>query len=77
MPSELYKILKNGGQEGKAGDTVMTAGANKSIRASVTLHFVNDNTAIIKIQQPAATELSHGLILQPFVYTFRFLKVDD
>ncbi|MEO6288738.1 MAG: toll/interleukin-1 receptor domain-containing protein [Ginsengibacter sp.] len=74
--SHYYKILQQDQAEGKSGDTIMNAGANKSIRASVTLHFTNKNTAVIKVQQPASTELSHGLILKPFVYFFRFTKVD-
>ncbi|HEX5026952.1 MAG TPA: hypothetical protein VFV68_16840, partial [Agriterribacter sp.] len=75
--SQTYKILKEdqtGG--GKAGDTVMSAGANKSIRAAVTLHLVNNTIAIIKVQQTASTPLSYGLVLEPFTYTFRFSKVD-
>ncbi|MEO6636640.1 MAG: hypothetical protein ABIN25_00095 [Ginsengibacter sp.] len=71
VASQFYKIDEN------PGETLMNAGSNKSIRASVTLQLLNSNTAIIKIQQAQATELSHGLVLQPFVYTFRFTKVDD
>ncbi len=69
--SQFYKV------DAQTGETIMNAGSNKSIRASATLQFLNSNTAIIKIQQAQATELSHGLILQPFVYTFHFTKVDD
>lgn len=75
--SQTYKILKEdqpGG--GKAGDTIMNAGANKSIRAAVSLHLVTSTTAIIKVQQTASIPLSYGLVLAPFVYTFRFSKVD-
>jgi hypothetical protein len=40
--SQAYKILKENEQGGgKAGDTVMNAGSNKSIRASVTLHLTH------------------------------------
>lgn len=75
--SQYYRILKNTlPGEGNAGDTVMTMGSNKSISATARLQFINDNTAIIKVQQPAAIELSHGMVLKPFVYTFRFTKVD-
>ena len=75
--SQYYRISKED-QPGntKTGDTIMNAAANKSIRASVTLHLVNNNTAVIKMQQPAATELSHGFILKPFVYSFRFAKTE-
>ena len=75
--SHIYKILKQDAPgDGKAGDTVLNAGSNKSIRASVTLHILDNKTAIIKVQQPASTELSHGMILKPFVYSFRFSKLD-
>lgn len=75
--SQYYRILKHAQPgEGNAGDTVMTMGSNKSISASARLQFINDNTAIIKVQQPAAIELSHGILLKPFVYSFRFTKVD-
>ncbi len=75
--SHYYRILKHDRPgEGKAGDTVMTVGSNKSVSASARLQFINDNTAIIKVQQPAAIDLSHGMVLKPFVYSFRFTKVD-
>lgn len=75
--SHVYKILTQYAPgAGKAGDTVLNAGSNKSIRASVTLNILDNNTAVIKIQQPAPTELSHGMILKPFVYSFRFSKLD-
>ncbi|MEP6584459.1 MAG: toll/interleukin-1 receptor domain-containing protein [Ginsengibacter sp.] len=75
--SHSYTILKNDQPgKGKAGDTIMNAGANKSIRASVTLHLIDNKTVLIKIQRPVVTELSGGLILQPFLYSFRFTKVD-
>ncbi|MEO6329027.1 MAG: toll/interleukin-1 receptor domain-containing protein [Ginsengibacter sp.] len=75
--SQTYKILKEDQPgSGKAGDTVMNAGANKSIRASVTLHLLNNKTAVIKVQRPVAAELSYGLVLEPFIYSFRFKKPD-
>lgn len=75
--SQTYKILKEDQPgNGKAGDTIMNAGSNKSIRASVTLHLINNKTAVIKVQRPVATELSYGLVLKPFVYSFRFTKTD-
>ncbi len=69
--SQFYKI------DEQTGKTLVNFGSNKSIQASVTLQLLNSNTAIIKIQQAQTTELSHGLMLQPFIYTFRFTKVDD
>lgn len=75
--SQTYKTLKKDQQDGgKAGDTVMNAGSNKSIRASVTLHLVNNKTAVIKVQQTKATPLSYGLVLQPFEYSFTFTKAE-
>jgi len=75
--SQTYKTLKSDQQDGgKAGDTVMNAGANKSIRASVTLLLLNNKTAVIKVQQTAATPLSYGLVLPPFMYSFTFTKAE-
>ncbi|MGN6295437.1 MAG: hypothetical protein ACTHM7_01540 [Ginsengibacter sp.] len=75
--SQAYKILKEDEQSGgKAGDTVMNAGSNKSIRASVTLHLTDDKTAVIKVQQTKATALNYGLVLQPFEYSFTFAKAE-
>ena len=70
--SQAYKILK----EDEQGDTVMNAGSNKSIRASVILHLTDDKTAVIKVQQNKATVLNYGLVLQPFAYSFTFAKAD-
>jgi hypothetical protein len=70
-----YEILKEdqpGG--GKAGDTISTAGANNSIQAFVTLHLIDKNTVIIKVQQSASTPISNGLTVKPFAYSFRFRK---
>jgi hypothetical protein len=61
---------------GKTGDTVMNAGANKSIRASVSLRLISDKTVLIKVQRTDAVEQSYGLVLKPFTYTFKFTKVD-
>lgn len=77
VATQQYKILKNDQQGiGKSGDTIMNAGTNKSIRASVTLHLVNDNSIIIKVQRTTPAELAYGMVLEPFVYSFRFRKVD-
>ena len=75
--SQTYKTLKKDQQDGgKAGDTVMNAGSNKSIRASVTLLLVNNKTPVIKVQQTKATPLNYGLVLPPFVYSFTFTKAE-
>ncbi|MCY7422223.1 MAG: toll/interleukin-1 receptor domain-containing protein [Chitinophagaceae bacterium] len=73
--SRTIKTLKENQSDcGKAGDTILDANSNKSIRAAVTLHLVDKNTAIIKVQLPAAIALAHELILEPFIYSFRFKK---
>jgi len=73
--SNRYEILKKDKRgEGKAGDTVMTAGANDRISALVTLHLINTTTIIIKVQQSVPTPVGNGLVVEPFVYSFRFRK---
>ena len=75
--SQTYKTSKKDQQDGgRAGDTVMNAGSNKSIRASVTLLLVNNKTPVIKVQQTKATPLNYGLVLPPFVYSFTFTKAE-
>jgi hypothetical protein len=73
--TQLYQILRHDKPgEGKAGDTVMSAGPNSSIRASVTLEFLNENTAIVRVKKDVATPMSMGFIIKPFNYIFRFSK---
>ena len=77
IASQYYQILKRDlPGVGNAGDTVSSAGANKSVRASATLHFTSNTTAEIIIKQSSTIELSHGLILQPFDYVFHLSKID-
>ncbi|MEP7253953.1 MAG: hypothetical protein ABI683_16280, partial [Ginsengibacter sp.] len=77
IASQFYQILKHTlPGVGNAGDTVSSAGANKSVRASATLHFTSNTTAEIIIKQSSTIELSHGLILQPFNYVFLLSKID-
>ena len=77
IATQRYKILKEDQPGvGKSGDTIMSEGSNKSIRASVTLRLVNSKTAVIKVQQTKVTPLSYGLVLPPFVYSFTFTKVE-
>lgn len=61
---------------GKEGDVILDANSNKSIRATVTVHFNDAQNAIIKIEQPVTIALAHELMLEPFVYIFRFKKSD-
>ena len=52
----------------------MTGGGNNTINALVTLHLINPNSIIIKVQQSVPTPVDNGLVLEPFVYSFRFKK---
>lgn len=75
--SQTYRILKHDSPGiGKAGDTVMNAGANKSIRGTIMLHFVDRNHAVISVSSGKPVELSYGLVMPAFKYTFRFEKLD-
>ncbi len=75
--SRTIKTLKEDQPDGgKAGDVILDANSNKSIRATVTVHFNDAQNAIIKIEQPVTIALAHELMLEPFVYTFRFKKSD-
>lgn len=75
--SQTYSILKQDKEGvGKAGDTVMSAGSNKSIRGTVSLRFTGKSTAAISVSSGKPVELSYGLILPAFVYTFRFEKME-
>lgn len=78
IASNFFKILKNDlSPEGKAGDTVMSSGGTKSVRGSFVLKLVNSKTAIITVQRTTPVELSYGLMLKPFLYTFKFAKEED
>jgi hypothetical protein len=59
---------------GKIGDTLMDAGSTKSIRAYATLQIIDNKNIVIEVKQPMAITLAHNLVLQPFVYLFRFKK---
>lgn len=75
--SQTYSILKQDKSGvGKAGDTVMSAGSNKSIRGTVSLRFTGKNAAVISVSSGKPVELSYGLVLPAFVYTFMFEKLE-
>lgn len=75
--SRTIKKLQEDQADGKkAGDIILDASSNKSIRGTVTLQFLDNNNAVIKIKQPLVIELANELMLEPFVYTFRFKKSD-
>ncbi|MFT3948309.1 MAG: toll/interleukin-1 receptor domain-containing protein [Agriterribacter sp.] len=77
LGSQLYAVLKHDEDGiGKAGDTVMDKGSNKSIRAAAILQFINNNTAVIKVSRSTPVELEGGLVVKPFEYLFTFKKVD-
>ncbi|MFT3750322.1 MAG: toll/interleukin-1 receptor domain-containing protein [Agriterribacter sp.] len=77
LGSQIYSILKHD-QEGvgKAGDTIMDKGGNKSIRGTAVLKFRDNNTALIKIARTTPVELDGGLLVKPFEYLFTFKKMD-
>ena len=73
--SRTIKKLEEDQADGrKAGEVILDAGSNKSINATATLHFFDNNNAIITVKQPLAIALAHDLMLEPFVYSFRFRK---
>ena len=75
--SRTIKKLQEDQPDGKkAGEVILDASANKSVGGTATLQFVDNNNAVIKVKQPDAIALAHGLMLEPFVYTFRFTKKD-
>ncbi|HTN06489.1 toll/interleukin-1 receptor domain-containing protein [Agriterribacter sp.] len=77
IATQRYEILKQDQPDaGKAGDTVMNTGSNTSIRASVALHLRDAATIVIKVQRTTPAELSYGMVLEPFVYSFYFRKVN-
>lgn len=75
IASQYYQIRKKDGRGGR--DTLLNAGANKSIRAAMSLKFLNSKTAVINIKRSAVTDLSRGLQLKPFDYSIRFAKIED
>jgi hypothetical protein len=72
----VKKLQEDQADGGKAGDVILNANSNKSIRGTVTLKFVDNNNAIIKVTQPLTITLANDLMLEPFVYTFHFKKND-
>ena len=73
--SRTIKKLEEDQPDGrKAGEVILDAGSNKSINATATLQFVDNNNAIITVKQPLTIALAHGFMLEPFVYSFRFTK---
>ena len=77
MGSRTIKKLQEDQADGrKAGDVILDANSNKSIRGTVTLQFVDNNNAVIKVNQPLTIALADELMLEPFEYIFRFKKND-
>jgi hypothetical protein len=73
--AQKYIILKQNQADGKKkGDTVLNAGANNSIRASVNLQLINKDSIIIKVIRPDTIRISNGILVQPFTYSFLFKK---
>lgn len=77
LGSQVYSILKHDREGvGKAGDTIMDRGGNKSIRGTAILQFMDNNTAVIKITRSTPVELDGGLVVKPFEYLFTFKKLE-
>jgi hypothetical protein len=75
--SRTTKKLEEDQADGrKAGEIVLDANSNKSIRGTITLAFIDNSNAVIKVKQPLTIELANELMLEPFEYTFRFKKND-
>jgi hypothetical protein len=75
--SRTIKKLQEDQADGrKAGDVILDANSNKSIRGTITLAFLDNNNAVIKVQQPNTIALANEFMLEPFVYTFHFKKTD-
>lgn len=73
--SQHYSVLqKDIAGVGKAGDTTRDAGLNNTIYAGVSMNLINTNTIVIRVTQATPTTLPSGLVVKPFVYTFRFEK---
>jgi hypothetical protein len=77
IASRTIKKLQEDQPDGrKAGEVILDASANKSIGGTATLQFIDNNNAVIKVKQPTTVALANELMLEPFVYTFRFRKKD-
>jgi hypothetical protein len=77
IASRTIKKLAEDGPDGrKAEEVIMDASANKSVGGTVSLQFVDNNTAVIRIKQSRTITLANELVLEPFEYTFRFKKSD-
>jgi hypothetical protein len=75
--SRTVKKLQEDQADGKkAGDVILDANANKSVRGTATLQFIDNNHAVITVTQPLSIALANDFMLEPFVYTFRFKKND-
>jgi hypothetical protein len=75
--SRTIKKLEEDQPDGrKAGEVILDANSNKSIRGKATLQFVNNNKVIMKLTQPLTIALANEFMLEPFVYTFHFKKND-
>ena len=70
----IKRLQEDQADGGKAGDLILDANSNKSIRGTVTLSFIDNDNAIIKVKQPLTIALAHDFMLEPFVYTFSFKK---
>lgn len=72
--AQKYVMLKTDEPgKGKAGDTIMNAGINTAIKASVVLH-IDKNNVHVTITAKDSTVGSHGIVIPSFNYNFFFSK---
>ena len=72
--SHRYMILKEDEPgKGKAGDTVLNAGLNTAVKASVVLHLSKDKV-LLTINKKDSSAASYGITIPPFEYVFSFKK---
>lgn len=69
-----YMMLKEDEPgKGKAGDTVLNAGLNTAVKASVVLQLSKDKV-LLTINKKDSSAASYGILIPPFEYTFIFKK---
>lgn len=72
--SQRYIILKEDEPgKGKAGDTILNAGLNTAVKASVVLHL-SKNNVLLTISKKDTSAASYGITIPPFEYAFFFKK---
>jgi hypothetical protein len=73
--TQQYTIRKKIVACNEVSDTLASKSSNQSVRAACTLQFTDDHNAVIKVQSAETWTLNSGIVLEPFVYTFGFRKM--